>query len=959
MDFSKGSRLYGFTVNRSRFSEELDGTLVEMTHDKTGAQLCWMDNKLENKVFSIAFKTIPTDSTGVFHILEHSVLCGSEKYPVREPFVELIKSSLNTFLNALTFQDMTMYPVASRNNRDLMNLTEVYLDAVFAPRILTNQNIFRQEGWHIEKDDEGNYIYKGVVFNEMKGAMGQVEQQVDRTLLHMLFPDTGYGHNSGGEPSMIPSLTYEQFIAAYKKYYHPSNARIWLDGDVPMDEMLPLIAGYLDRYDRSGEEIVLGMQEPVASEKTISFEIGQDEDPTDKGRLAVGKIIGSWQDKTRNMAAGILGTILTSGNESPLKKAILDRELAQDISMGVEGSIAQSYLCINVDNITDGKEQEVMDTIREVAVEQVEKGIDRDALEASLNRLAFRLREEDEPSGLDRCIRAMESWLYGGDPMFSLEVDNDVRELRAMIDHGDFDVLLKELLLNEDNRAILHAVPSFTVGDEKRADEKARLEAITSSWTEAEIQENAAMVASLDQWQKAPDSADALATLPMLNIADADQEPEWTGTELSEQNGIRIMLHRIPCHGIVHVNLYFALTDVTLPELTRLSLMTAMLGSLPTADHDVLRLEQDIDKYTGRMDFNIQIRGKDADSSTCAPCLVVSLSVLEENLEQALKLVTEILLTTRFDEKDKVRELLMQCEMSGRQRGAAAGHRIAMLDSLSHWSAEYAAREALDGGSSIRWVHAFATDFDAHYSDFVELMKSVSSRLFCRSRLTVGMTAQDEHDLSTLLSALPEGTPVPTTVTYKADGPEKRGYRIPAQIGFVSRGYRLDQCNKEFSGSMWITANILSLSYLWNKVRVQGGAYGTGFQIDRFGNLFTYSYRDPTPARSLSVDEGFAGFLKEFAEGDESLEKFIISSLNIVNPLMSPREKGNAADAWFTSGYTREVAERLRQEILHTTMEDVLDCAGWLTDFANKGTVCVVAHQGALDECDGLDIVDL
>ena len=959
MDFSVGSRLFGFTVNRSRYSSELEGTLIEMTHDRTGAQLCWMDNKLENKVFSIAFKTIPTDSTGVFHILEHSVLCGSEKYPVREPFVELIKSSLNTFLNALTFQDMTMYPVASRNDRDLMNLTEVYLDAVFAPRILTNPNIFRQEGWHIEKDEEGNPIYKGVVFNEMKGAMGQVEQLIDRTLLHMLFPDTGYGHNSGGEPDDIPTLTYEQFIAAYKKHYHPSNARIWLDGDVPMEEMLSLIDSYLSRYDRSEEKVILGMQQPVPSEKEILFEIGQDEDPADKGRLAIGKIIGTWQDKTRNMAANVLGIVLTGGNESPLKKAILDRKLAQDISVSVEESIAQSYLSISVENITDGKEQEILETIREVAREQAEKGVDRNALEATLNRLAFRLREVDEPAGLDRCIRAMGSWLYDGDPMFCMELDDTVRELREMIDRGDFDRLLQDLLLDESNRAILHAVPSFTVGEEKRAAEKARLESVTSGWTEQDIMENEQMLAALDTWQKTPDSAAALATLPMLKISDADQEPEWTGTELLEQQGVRIMYHRIPCHGIVHLNLYFSLTDVELPELTRLSLVTSMLGSLPTAHHDVLSLEQDIDKYTGRMDFSIQVHGKAEDSSTCTPCLAVSVSVLEENLPQALNLVTEILTTTRFDDQDKIRELVMQCEMVGRQRGVAAGHRIAMIDALSHWSAEYAVREALDGGSSIRWLHQFATGFDTEYPVFAALAENTCKRVFCRARLTAGMTAQDTHDISALLSSLPEGTPVPAFRQYSVSGPDRRGYRIPAQIGFVSRGYRLDRCGVEFSGSMWITANILSLSYLWNKVRVQGGAYGTGFQIDRFGNIFTYSFRDPTPARTLSVDDGFVGFLQEFADGDESLEKFIISSLNIVNPLLSPRDKGNVADSWYMNGYTREISEKLRQEILHTTMADVLACGTWLKEFAARGTVCVVAHQGALDEFTDLDVTDL
>lgn len=959
MDFSEGARLHGFSVVRSRYSSEVEGTLVELIHDRTGAQVCWLDNKAENKVFSIAFKTIPTDSTGVFHILEHSVLCGSEKYPVREPFVELIKSSMNTFLNALTFQDMTMYPVASRNDRDLLNLTSVYLDAVFAPNILRDPNIFRQEGWHIEKDENGEYIYKGVVFNEMKGAMSDVDQQMDRKMLQMLFPDTGYGHNSGGEPTDIPTLTYEQFLAAYRKHYHPSNARIWLDGDVPMDEMLSLIASYLDRFERSSEIVTLSTQKPFACEETIYFEIGQDEDAADKGRLSIGKIVGSWKDKVRNMAIGILGDVLTGSNEAPLKQAILSSGLAQDIALSIEGSIAQSYVSIDVDNITDGKEQEVLDTIRRVGQELCQTGIDRNALESTLNRFAFHLREEEEPQGLGRCIRAMNSWLYDGDPMFMLNVNDDIAELHAMMDRGDFNTLAEELLLNEENRAVLHAFPSFTVGEEKRIAEKEALKKITSVWTPEQVLANNEAIASLELWQKIPDSPEALATLPILKISDADQEPVWTETTVLQEDSVRILYHRIPCHGVVHLSLYFNLSDASLEDLTRLGMVDALLGRMPTANHDVLSLEQDIKKYTGRMDFSVSSRCKAGNADVCTMQLCVHMSALSENLPQALSLLAEILTTTRFDIKDKVNEIVMQCEMAARQRSVAAGHRIAMTDALSHFSADYAAKEALDGATYIRWLHKFAAEFDAEYPAFVTLLQRTLSRTVCKSRLTVGLTAQEEQDLHPLLNAIPVGEAAPEAASYSINSPYRRGYRIPAQIGFASRGFRLDRCGQEFSGSVWLTSNIISLSYLWSQVRVQGGAYGTGLQIDRNGNVFTYSYRDPTPARTLNVDAGFSAFLKEFAAGAEGLDKFIISALNDVNPLLSPRDKGHLADMRWLNGYTREDAEKLRLEILHTTMDDVLSCGEWLDRFAKEGSVCVVAHTAALEACTDLEIIDL
>lgn len=959
MIFQTGTKCFGFTVTRSRYSSEQEGTLVEMTHDQTGAQLCWMDNGSENKTFAVTFKTIPTDSTGVFHILEHSVLCGSEKYPVREPFVELIKSSMNTFLNAMTFSDMTMYPVASRNDRDLMNLAGVYMDAVFAPNILKDANIFRQEGWHIEKDDNGEYTYKGVVFNEMKGAMGEVDRILDEKLMAMMYPDTGYGYNSGGDPACITNLTYEQFIATYQKHYHPTNARIYLDGAVPMEEMLSMIDSYLSRYERSEEKIELGFQTPVGGEDSVLFPIGQEEETENRGRLEIGKIVGTWEDLTRNLAIGVLGDVLTGSNEAPLKQAILSGNLAQDISLGIDDSIAQSFLSISAENVTDGKENEILEVLRKVGKEIQKNGLDRDALEASLNRFAFRLKENEEPQGLSRCIRVMGSWLHDGDPMFFLNIDGAIAELREMAANGGFDQLAAEILLEEENRVILHGIPSNEVNEQILADEKCRLAKVTDLWSEEDQTANAAMKEGLDAWQNTPDTPEALAKLPMLKVEDADQEPEWIETEEKVIDGVRVMFHRIPTHGVVHLNLYFDLTDVSLDELTQLTLLGGLLGRMPTEKHDILKLEQDIKKYTGRMDFFVKIRAEAENAEACTPMLCATASVLEENLDHALELMVEILTTTRFDMKEKINEVVMQCEMAGRQKGAAGGHRIAMLDSLSHFSSEYAAREALDGGSAIRWVHSFATDFEAHYEAFVKLLERVRDESICRSRLTIGLTAQEEKDLSGLIGGLKQGTPVASRVCFRKATADKRAYRIPAQIGFASRGYRLSEMGTRFHGSMFIAASILSLSYLWVKIRVQGGAYGTGFQVDRNGNLFTYSFRDPTPVRTLEADEGFSDFLKEYLQSGEGLDKYIISILNEVNPLLSQREKGSLADSRAMNGATRESVERIRQEILHTSEADIMAFCEQLDTFAKKGAVCVVAHKDALKDCEQYDIMDL
>ncbi|MCQ2553335.1 MAG: insulinase family protein, partial [Clostridia bacterium] len=416
-----GDKLFNFTVTRVRESKELSGRLVELKHDKVGTEVCWVDNGEVNKLFSITFKTLPSDSTGVFHILEHSVLCGSEKYPVKEPFVDLLKSSMNTFLNAMTFQDKTMYPVSSRNAQDYLNLAGVYLDAVFAPAILKNKNIFYQEGWHIEQDEE--LSYKGVVFNEMKGAMASKDELMIESLLALMFKDNCYGFNSGGDPAVIPTLTYEKFIETYKKHYHPSNARVFLDGSVPIEETLSMLDDYLSKYEKSEDIPEVSYQVPFAAEETIYYALGEEEELKDKGQLTIAKIVGKWDNPVKNMAIGVVFNALSDSNDAPFKKALLESGLAQDLDMTVNDDAAQTFISIDAKNIQDGKDAEVIETIKRVAKEQVEKGIDRKALIASINSLEYKIKAPEEPAGLLRAIKSMLSWLYGGDPMMYLECD--------------------------------------------------------------------------------------------------------------------------------------------------------------------------------------------------------------------------------------------------------------------------------------------------------------------------------------------------------------------------------------------------------------------------------------------------------------------------------------------------------------------------------------------------------
>ena len=553
----------GFAVKEIRTSEELRGRTVLLEHQKTGAQLFWVDNSEENMVFSVTFRTLPEDDTGVFHIIEHSVLCGSGKYPVKEPFVELLKSSMNTYLNALTFPDMTMYPVASRNARDLLNLTEVYLDAVFDPTVLRDRKRFCQEGWHVDRNEAGEPEFRGVVFNEMKGAMSDTDTLIDRQLMRQLFPDTSYGFNSGGDPEAIPLLTYDRFCEQYRRFYHPSNALFYLDGAVPMEEMLALVDSFLNQYERRKDIPEYTYQQPLGSEEAIRYELGQDEPEENRGHLTLARITGTWKDRAENMARGIICDVLTGGNEAPLKRMALERGLVEDLSVSVDDTTLQSWVIIHAENVTDGREQDVLALLREAGEKIRDEGLDRRAVEASLNRAIYILREEEEPQGIGRCIRCLGNWIYGADPTDTLETAGIVKQLKEWLDSGRFNELAADMLLNRENLVTLHTSPSRTLGEEKREEEKKLLERITGQWSAAEKAANDQLIGDIAAWQNTPDTPEQLKTLPRLSKSDADVSPEWTETAVEQYENVNVLTHRLNCNGVVHLKAYFALTAMT------------------------------------------------------------------------------------------------------------------------------------------------------------------------------------------------------------------------------------------------------------------------------------------------------------------------------------------------------------------------------------------------------------
>lgn len=951
--------LHGFRVDRVRESGELGGRLWEMTHLQTGAQLVWMDNGEDNKLFSVAFKTLPTDDTGVFHILEHSVLCGSEKYPVKEPFVELLKSSMNTFLNAMTFPDKTVYPVSSRNEQDFMNLTEVYLDAVFAPAIHDNPCIFQQEGWHFELCEEAETpIYKGVVFNEMKGAFSSSDTLIENTLLRMLFPNNCYRHVSGGDPKHIPDLTHEQFLDAHREYYHPSNARIYLDGAVPLERVLTLLDAYLSRYEASAKRHDIPMQQPVAASQAVEYyAIGAEEDPAFMTHMAMGKVVCDWSDRKKMLALMALSSYLTGSNEAPLKRAILENGLAQDIGFGVMDGVAQPYCSLQIRNTEYAYRDSIKQVLRQTIQTILDGGLNTEELEAAINQMEFQLLQMNEPKGLMRNITMLNSWLYDGDPMLYLTHTELFAELRREIGTGYYDALLREALLDDSNMAEVYLLPSKSKEEEDRQTELDRLTKISSVWTAEERDAVLQLNRRLEAWQSTPDTPQAIATLPQLPICAVSAQPERIATEELTVDGTTVLLHKTAESGIVNMNLYFSLADLQTEDLSAISFMTNLLGELPTGQHTASELQREIKKNIGMLDYNVEAYPCQADSTQCRPYFVVSCGVLEERVGAAVKLITEILTDTYFagpESAAAIGEIVLQGEEGMRQSVMMEGHRFASMRALSHFTAASAAQEYATGFDFYCWLRSFAENMDDRMEAFQLFAQSVTDRIFASHRMTLSVTAQQRCvEAESIIAALAkQPAPIPQNMTIPVDGvAAKEAILIPAGISYAVSAGNLRRLDHSYDGALSVLSSILSYSYLWNEVRVQGGAYGCGFQAGETGNVMFYSYRDPDPQRSLEVYGRTADFLRQYCAAGEALDKYIISTISATEPLRTPAQRSAVADSDYFCGITYEDRCRIRHQMLTLKQEDLHRTCDLFDSMAKKNASCIVGNSDALAQC--------
>lgn len=939
--------IHGFKITNIRSLAQAGGQAVEMIHEKSGARLLFLDREDSNKTFSIGFRTVPEDDTGVFHILEHSVLCGSDKYRLKEPFVELLKSSMNTFLNAMTFSDKTLYPISSKNDKDFFNLMSVYLDAVFKPLIYTKPEIFSQEGWHFEFTDNAPTVYKGVVFNEMKGVYADADAVLENEISSKLFPDSGYGFESGGLPSKIPTLTYEKFTQTHSRFYHPSNSYIFLDGSVDIDKALALIDGeYLSHYEKSDPMPRPAVQTPVKTCRTESFYELSEDMPLEK-QCILGKayVIGSFDDRETTLTCKILADVLCDNNMSPLKKAFLEKGLCDDVSVQVNDGVMQPWLLVTVRNIDENRADEAEKLLDDTIKSVIENGVDKSQLEASIANFEFSLKEKDFgiPLGLYYSIASLETWLYDSDPIKGIEFGNMFDGLREKISTGWYESKLKNIFLDSAHSCSVLLKPSHKLGDEERkreADEiKKRLEAMTSD----EINELKNKQAKLLEWQSSIDSPEALSSIPKIELSDIERDPERINTE---EHG-KIITHKLHTDSITYINMYFDITGVDENELFKASLISGLLGKLDTENYTALELQTRTMKKCGSLSFDIRSYSDPKNTDNMKIKFCVNLSALDRNVTDALGLVKEILTSTKFDNNTAVLDLVRQDRTDLYQSIVSSGSKYAIRRAQSSLNAEGAVTEFTDGFEYYRLIK----EFEENEKD-MSVLESVYNKLFSSDNVMISVTNDEpialKDEIESFISLLGNRGHFENAVI-KPFERSSEAIAIPGDIAFAALS-GLSQ--RTMNGTMILISHIVTLEYLWNEVRVKGGAYGTGMKSQIDGCLSCYSFRDPASPNSVGTFKKVGEYLEKYLEDNPDLTGAIIGTISDISPLMTPRLKASAADSNYLRNVSFDDLKAIRCEIISASADDIRREKEFIEKTISSSNICVIGSKEQISNCE-------
>ncbi len=934
------------------------GTLL--SHNKSGAKILLLKNDDENKSFCIGFRTPPYDDTGLPHILEHSVLCGSRKFPVKEPFVELMKSSLNTFLNAMTFPDKTIYPVASCNDQDFKNLMDVYMDAVLYPNIHIKEEIFKQEGWHYELDSkEGELFYNGVVYNEMKGAFSSPDGIIGRESLNTLFPDTAYGVESGGNPDFIPTLTYEKFKAFHKKYYHPSNCYITIYGNCDMEEVLRWLNDeYLSNFEKTDINSQLEVQKPFKKlvEKRVLYPVSEEQGVENKTLLAYNVALQPKMPNTDLIALEIIAQVLLQSAAAPLKKAILDEKIGDVVTGEFDSGILQPVFSILVKNTNTDQKTKFISVIENELKDYVKKGINRKAIEAAINIFEFKLREADfggASKGLIYTINAYNTWLYDdNDPFTTFEYSNVFNTLRNNINSNYFEKIIEKYLINNTHKALVICEPSLEIQSVKEKTLKEKLNQYKNTLTNEQLEKIIEETKQLKAYQVAPDSKDDLDTIPLLKKEDLSYDIIPVLNKESFISNVKILHHNYQTNGIGYMRLLFNLENVPAKLLPYLSIFKSLLGSLNTNNHTYETLEQDILINTGGIK-NIILNFKNDDQNFLY--LSFEARTLYNKIDFTLNIINEMILFTDFDMKDRIKECLA-VEISNLQQSLiGAGHIKSATRALSYSEENYYLSDMFEGIAYFDLLNDLMKNYDEKFVDLVSKLNQLCNYVFCKDNLLISFTGNNEgldilsNNLNNFVSNL---YPMKQNDDKFIFIPEQKneGFKAPIDVNYVALAGNFKKAGLPFTGALYVLNNAISTDYLWKNVRVLGGAYGCMCGFNDNGDSYFISYRDPNLGKTLDVYKKVMDYLKKFEASEDEMIKFIIGAVGAYDFPKSPSEKGRRALISYLRNKTEEDYKLEKAQILDVTPTDIKTLVNYIEAIIDQNNICVIGNDCKIEE---------
>lgn len=920
-------------------------------------------NDEENKVFSVSFKTPPTDDTGVPHIIEHSVLCGSEKFPIKDPFVELIKGSLNTFLNAMTFNDKTMYPIASCNDKDFKNLMHVYMDAVFHPNIYKEEKIFRQEGWSYELESEDSDLnINGVVYNEMKGVFSSPEDVLEREILYALFPDNCYGYESGGAPDAIPNLTYEDFLDFHRRYYHPSNSYIFMYGNMDYEERLDwLDKEYLSHYDKIVVDSHIEPQKAFDKmrENRAVYPVSEPEEETDNTYLSYNMVIGDNLNKENYVAFEVLDYALFTMPGAPIKQKLLDAGICKDVITGYNSEVMQPYYTITLKYSDEKSKDRFLEILNAEFERIIKEGVDKDAFLAGINQYEFKFREADfgsYPKGLVYAMNSMESWLYDeNEPFLHLEQSETFRFLKDNIDKGFFEGLIEKYLCNNPHSALVTLVPEAGLAGKRDEEFEKKMAELKASLSKEELEKLVRETKDAVEFKERPDTEEALKSIPLLSRKDINEDPLPFRYSLHKTDGADTVWSDQFTGGISYIELNYDIDGIDMELIPYVGLLGSVIGYIDTKNYSYEELAKKISIHLGGLGASNSVYVDTNDSSKYRFEAEFRAKMIYDEIATGVELLEEICFNTVFDNEKRLLEIVQELKSKMQMRLSSLGNVVASLRAMSYFSETSYLSEITSGLEFYRFIDDIEKNFESKKGEVIANLYKLMEQILHKEGLTVLIIADKEGFDKTAKALESYINKLPTSP--KCKGKFKfelkklnEGFKFPGQVQFVSRAGNYKKAGYDFTGSLLVLKKIMNYEYMWTNIRVIGGAYGCGSVYTRTGDSFFMSYRDPNLEKTNEVFEGMPEFVKNFEVSERDMTKYVIGTISDLDSPLTASMKGMRDFSAYMANLTIDRLKRERMEVINSTAEDIRALAPLIQAILDEKSICVVGNEGKITE---------